>query len=123
MSPESATLISRFQYPTYDKVGNRKSLQVDRGTGQPVVTKYNYNNIYELIDVTGGQTHTFTHDNVGNRLDHNGTAYQPNNINQYTTVGTQAYLYDNNGNLTNDGTNTYTYDEENRLSLYTSTKM
>jgi len=87
-----------------------------RGTGQPVVTKYNYNNIYELIDVTGGQTHTFTHDNVGNRLDHNGTAYQPNNINQYTTVGTQAYLYDNNGNLTNDGTNTYTYDEENRLS-------
>ncbi|OGX08601.1 MAG: hypothetical protein A2Z88_01515 [Omnitrophica WOR_2 bacterium GWA2_47_8] len=41
---------------------------------------------------------------------------------QYTTVGTQAYLYDFNGNLTNDGVNTYAYDEENRMASAVSSQ-
>jgi RHS repeat-associated protein len=43
------------------------------------------------------------------------TAYVPNTLNQYASVGGVAQTYDTNGNLTSDGTYTYTYDPENRL--------
>jgi RHS repeat-associated protein len=43
------------------------------------------------------------------------TAYAPNNLNQYATVGGVTNGFDLNGNLTSDGTYTYEYDEENRL--------
>jgi len=55
------------------------------------------------------------------------TAYTPNNLNQYTAIGTQTsggtscsgasqgLSYDCNGNLTGDGTFSYGYDAENRL--------
>ncbi len=43
------------------------------------------------------------------------TAYVPNRLNQYSSVGGTAHGYDANGNLTSDGTYTYEYDEENRL--------
>ncbi|MEN2710536.1 RHS repeat domain-containing protein [Sphingomonas sp. NPDC092331] len=42
-------------------------------------------------------------------------AYAPNGLNQYSSVGGNAYGYDSNGNLTWDGVNSYTYDAENRL--------
>ncbi len=43
------------------------------------------------------------------------TAYVPDGLNRYATVGGTAYAYDARGNLTSDGTDTYTYDVENRL--------
>lgn len=45
------------------------------------------------------------------------TAYAPNGLNQYTTVGGSSVGYDLNGNLTSDNSTntTYTYDAENRL--------
>jgi RHS repeat-associated protein len=42
-------------------------------------------------------------------------AYAVNGLNQYSTVGPNAYGYDANGNLTSDGISTYAYDAENRL--------
>jgi hypothetical protein len=38
-----------------------------------------------------------------------------NRVNQYTSVGGQAFTHDANGNLTSDGSNIYAYDDENRL--------
>ncbi|MEK6589559.1 MAG: hypothetical protein AABZ11_02675, partial [Nitrospinota bacterium] len=111
-----STIISRFDYTLYDNVGNRKTMDVRRGTNPVQNFTYGYNNIYELTSVAGGQTHAYQHDLVGNRTDVDSVVYTPNNINQYTSVGTQAYTYSDSGNLTNDGVNTYTYDEENRLS-------
>jgi RHS repeat-associated protein len=43
------------------------------------------------------------------------TSYTPNNLNQYSLVGTVNPGYDPNGNLTSDGSTTYTYDAENHL--------
>ncbi len=43
-------------------------------------------------------------------------AYTPNNLNQYTAVGSASPTYDGNGNLTNDGHFTYCYDTESRLA-------
>jgi RHS repeat-associated protein len=45
----------------------------------------------------------------------NSTAYVPDKLNRYSTVGGTAYTYDGNANLTSDGVYTFTYDEENRL--------
>ncbi len=42
-------------------------------------------------------------------------SYTPNNLNQYTAVGSVSPTYDGNGNLHYDGTFTYGYDAENRL--------
>ncbi len=107
--------VSQYAYPLYDSVGNRKQLDRTLGTDPVETINYAYNNIYELINVTGAQTHAFDYDNVGNREIADGVTYTPNSLNQYTQVGATTYLYDGNGNLTSDGSNTYTYDEENRL--------
>ncbi|MGD9729114.1 MAG: RHS repeat-associated core domain-containing protein [Nitrospiraceae bacterium] len=49
------------------------------------------------------------------------TAYTPNTMNQYASVGAVTHTYDNNGNLTGDGTWTFGYDVENRLTTATKT--
>ena len=109
-------IISQFNYDVYDNVGNRLTEKILRSQ-QTSQTNYGYNNIYELTSVSGGQTHSYQYDNAANRQVVDGVNYTPNNLNQYTLVGPQAYLYDDNGNLKNDGTNTYIYDEENRLTM------
>ncbi|MBI4092754.1 MAG: RHS repeat-associated core domain-containing protein, partial [Candidatus Kerfeldbacteria bacterium] len=43
------------------------------------------------------------------------TAYTPNQLNEYISVGGTARVYDANGNLKDDGTRTYVYDAYNRL--------
>jgi len=105
-------LISSFNY-TYDNVGNR----LDKVTVRQEQTQetYGYDDIYQLTQVSGDQTHSYDYDAVGNREVVDGTTYSANNLNQYTVVGAQSYSYDDNGNLENDGTNSYTYDFENRL--------
>ena len=63
------------------------------------------------------------YDAAGNRIQVKDsgveTAYNTNNLNQYTSVGTATYSYDTDGNLISktEGSNTwtYTYDSENRL--------
>jgi YD repeat-containing protein len=43
------------------------------------------------------------------------TAYAPDRLNRYASVGGVTQAYDANSNLTGDGTWTYVYDAENRL--------
>ncbi|MDP2938467.1 MAG: RHS repeat-associated core domain-containing protein [Candidatus Omnitrophota bacterium] len=100
---------SYFAYH-YDQAGNRIDL---RSNNQ--LTRYRYNNIYELTNTTGAQTHAYQYDNVGNRTAADGVPYTSNNLNQYTQVGSNNFTYDGNGNLTSDGIHTYSYDAENRL--------
>ncbi|MCB9748012.1 MAG: RHS repeat protein [Candidatus Omnitrophica bacterium] len=109
------TNISTHAYPLYDAVGNRKQYDRTLQTDPLETINYGYNDIYELIQVTGSQSHTFDYDSTGNREVADGTTYTTNNLNQYNDVGGTTHLYDNNGNLTNDGLKTYNYDEENRL--------
>lgn len=49
------------------------------------------------------------------------TAYVPNGLNQYATVGGTAIGYDLNGNLTSNGGTTFNYDAGNRLISTTGT--
>ncbi len=114
------TPVSQYAYPLYDQVGNRTQMDKTLGINPVETINYAYNNIYELINVTGAQTHSYDYDNVANREVADGTIYTANNLNQYTSVGSTPYLYDANGNLISDGTSTYTHDEENRLSSYSS---
>ena len=66
-----------------------------------------------------GSYFDYVYDLAGNRLlaDANGTttAYAPNALQQYSTVGGVSFLYDSNGNLLSDGTRTFVYDYANRL--------
>jgi len=111
----SGTILSQYDYPSYDSVGNRLTQQLKRGTQSAQTTNYGYNNIYELTTVSGGQTHSFSYDNVGNRKTVDGTIYQANTLNQYSSVGGENYYSDGNGNITEAGNSEYGYDEENRL--------
>ena len=107
--------ISNFSY-TYDNVGNRTSMTTEGGTQGET---YTYDNLYQLTGVSGRQTHSYTHDPLGNRTLVDGTSYVPNALNQYNSVGGTSYTYNANGNLTSDGTYTYGYDYENRLTSVT----
>jgi RHS repeat-associated protein len=86
---------------------------------------YGYNANGELVSQTGGKSHGYQYDPIGNRLEATAAGntvatYQPNALNQYdaiitagpTTVNPQ---HDPDGNLVNDGTKRYVWDAENRL--------
>jgi len=126
---------------TYDTLSRRKTLTYPNGTA----VNYSYSNAGDLLTLNhtpGGSPHyTFTYTNahelftedntnatfVWQPTTNSSTAYTPNNLNQYTAIGTQTtggtscssaaqgLSYDCNGNLTFDGTYTYGYDAENRL--------
>src|SRR3989338_10819290 len=115
----AGNVFAQCDYPAYDQVGNRMALDITRPGGNLNIG-YGYNNIYELTQVTGSQSHTYQYDLVGNRTNVDNVVYTPNNVNQYTLVGTQQYSYDDSGNLINDGVNAYVYYEENRLAQVTS---
>ena len=100
------TAVSKYAYPVYDQVGNRKQLKRTLGINPADTIDYTYNDIYELIDVANAQTHSYDYDKVANREIADGVTYVPNNLNQYDSIGGTVYLYDANGNLANDGTNT-----------------
>jgi RHS repeat-associated protein len=116
-----STAVSTYAYPLYDAVGNRK--QMDRTFNSTTSNiEYFYNDIYELTSVTGGQSNSYAYDNVGNRTTVDSVSYTPNNLNQYTAIGSNTLTYDDNGNLTFDGVDkNFTYDELNRLVSFDTT--
>jgi RHS repeat-associated protein len=90
---------------------------------QVTTVKYNFDASNNTQDRLVG----YNYDAVGNRSGANGvsdsvnnnTSYTANNLNQYTTVGSDSPQYDANGNLRAalvSGTNwSYQYDAQNRL--------
>lgn len=109
---------------THDNVGNRLTMTVN-GTE---AHGYTYDAVYRVtaVDYPAGffrPDAAYDYDPADNRESVTAggtTAYVPNNLNQYATVGGVTYQYDANGNLTGDGVNTYTYDAENRLTAATA---
>ena len=103
---------------TYDFAGNRTS-KTNRLNS--AVSRFSYDNIYQLTGVTGTSPESYTYDPVGNRLTSQSVSnYAYNSSNQLTTAGSATYTYDDNGNtLTKTdgtGTTTYNWDFENRLT-------
>ncbi len=126
-SIQSINSIQSIHY-TYDAAGNMLS-KIDSLNGNRS-EQYQYDALHRLIDfkkglsVSGQIPNPMRHvqyalDALGNRttVTDNGVAtqYTHNNINAYTTVGSQAMQYDNNGNMTSDGSHTYQYNYNNRL--------
>jgi RHS repeat-associated protein/CSLREA domain-containing protein len=110
---------SRFDY-TYDALGRRTSMTTLEG-----VTTFGYDAIGQLTLVTlpGGRVIQYEYDPAGNRKavidDGVRTVYTPNDMNQYTQVGTRIPGYDRDGNLIADGAGAeYGYDDENRLLAF-----
>jgi len=112
--------ISRYDYPTYDGAGNRTRVDRRLDSDPPDSTVYAYNEVYELVGVSGSQAESYAYDTVGNRASGNGIGYVANAVNQYADVGGVTLAYDANGSLTNDGTRTNTFDAENRLGSVSS---
>ena len=107
-----------FEYTNYDGVGNRLSMEVD----DTDTFVYEYDKLYELVDVNYPEDPNvhYSYDKLGNRKSvtvagSGTTAYSPNDLNQYVSVGGTSYTYDANGNLTADGDYDYAYDCETML--------
>jgi RHS repeat-associated protein len=110
---------SRFDY-TYDDLGRRTSMTTLDGTWT-----YGYDGAGELtsVQLPNGRTIQYVYDAAGNRVsvldDGTPTNYTTNDLNQYTSVGANDYVYDTDGNLISqsDGVQTrlYVYDQENQL--------
>ena len=95
----------------YDGASRLLSLVHDAaGTADDVSYGFEYNPATQIISRTLSNS-DYDHSSIAA-----GTvSYSANGLNQYNTVGGQAYTYDLNGNLTSDGMTTYGYDVENRL--------
>ena len=128
-----ATTISDFSY-TYDKVGNRTSLDQQRSavTVNPLLS-YTYDQLNRLVDATHplptDPLETFDYDPVGNRLLRDGQTAPAffDTANRLLEDEDFCYSYDANGNLASkekkvagvcNGTGEltdYQYDPENQL--------
>jgi RHS repeat-associated protein len=124
---QSTTVLDNLGYD-YDDVGTRKS-RTESATDFPaIVDAYDYDPIDQIDHVkynfhsntnTQDRLVDYNYDNVGNRtsvIDNTvPTNCTPNNLNQYTAVGSDTPGYDGNANLTEANGWTYTYDAQNRL--------
>lgn len=82
-----------------------------------LTSNYGYDALYQLLQVTGGTSESYSYDAVGNRLSSSGVpTYDHNAANELTLNSNGSYTYDNNGNtLTDPSGKSYTWDFENRL--------
>lgn len=96
------------------------------------IWSYTYDNLNQVIAgvLRDGNNvisnHSYAYDRIGNRTSatDNGVtrSYTANDLNQYTAVGDDEYVYDADGNLLDDGNFTYEYDALNQLvSVSTAT--
>ena len=96
----------------YDPIGRLASIAHDlASTGDVTLTFTAYNPASQLL------TRTVSNDAYAATAPPNAsTAYVPNGLNQYASVGGATFAHDANGNLTSDGATTYAYDVETRLT-------
>jgi RHS repeat-associated protein len=112
-SPSHA-ILSEYDY-TYDTEGHPVTMKAPTGT-----LTYGYDLDGQLTSVTtpAGVTQ-YNYDPSGNRSSvasgASTSAYLVNNLNEYTSVNGNNYLYDADGNLTSGNGWIYTYNDENKL--------
>ncbi len=112
----------------YNQAGQRTYLKRLDGTGDA----YAYNQAGQVIaaelkvddpadraiDLAVAQ-YAYTYDKTGNRIktriDQKVTDYQPDDVNQYQTIGGDDIKYHLNGNLTEAKFTRYTWNQDNRL--------
>ncbi len=80
---------------------------------------YSYDNLNQLASEEGLAFHTYTHDSLYNRVEHNGRQIQINDLNQVTHANGKSYTYDPSGNILSDTTGEYSYDALDRLITVT----
>jgi RHS repeat-associated protein len=117
------TVSSSFTY-TYDAKGDVLTSTDQLGN----LTTYTYDALGQLalVALPGGRTISYSYDADGNRtsaVDSAGTSsatYAANNLDQYTSAGSQSFTYYANGNLKTmtdgSGTTTYTYYAQGQLA-------
>ena len=115
---------SYYDY-TNDDAG-RRTARTDwynpSGTPSTINNSFGYNEHNELETADfGSDDYDYAYDNIGNRrsstLNSSTTAYSPDELNQYNSVGGKTYRYDADGNLETDGEKWIcTWDAENRLT-------
>ena len=108
---------------TYDTLGRPVTRSTSKD-GSTVNDTFGYNSRSELNTATvKNETYTYDYDNIGNRetaqeAAESATAYESNNLNQYTAIGEFEPAYDDAGNQTKVKTSTgiwsVVYNAENR---------
>ncbi|MBS0655023.1 MAG: hypothetical protein JSR46_04540, partial [Verrucomicrobia bacterium] len=82
----------------FDAAGNlRKFSSVD-----PVGTldcEANYDDLYQLTEESGVQSHSYSNDSLSNRKSKNGWEYYVDNANKLVSDSVENYVYDQNGNM------------------------
>ncbi len=77
---------------------------------------FDYNNVYELIEVVHGlNTTNYTYDGANNRVTAAGVTYTSNTLNQYTQIGANSPTYSQAGELLTYNGSTYTYNADQKL--------
>jgi RHS repeat-associated protein len=111
----SGGVMSEYDY-TYDAMNRQSNITTPSG---PWAIGYDANG---QITSAGTATtpYSYAYDPAENRVSALSSSYNVNNLNEYTTVGSNTYTYDADGNLTSGGGYTYTYDDLNRLTGMTS---
>ncbi|MBS0638068.1 MAG: hypothetical protein JSS12_11205, partial [Verrucomicrobia bacterium] len=99
----------------FDAVGNLKKCHFKDVKGD-VDVECAYDDLYQLIEETGVQHHTYSNDSVNNRLSKNYSNYVLDSHNRVLSDNHNSFSYDKNGNLLQDATNSYSYDALDRLT-------
>ncbi|QLQ13379.1 MAG: hypothetical protein HZY74_08935 [Brevundimonas sp.] len=118
---------------TYDNLGRRTQLSrtgAATTSWSYVANSRNYSLMQDLSGTANDVTYALSFKPAGQVISRDvsnsayqfpmvaapNTAYVPDGLNQYDSVGGTAFTHDARGNLTSDGTRTYTYDPLNRLT-------
>jgi YD repeat-containing protein len=104
---------------TYDPAGNL-TLRTCRDAAGFALHTYQYDDLDQLVNVSGTPPETFTYDSLRNPIRRNNLPCHVNRLNQLLAHGTCNYEYDGNGNRIKDPNLTYQYDALDRLTSITS---
>ncbi len=102
----------------FDAVGNLKGCNFTDGVGQVEIAAA-YDDLYQLTQEVGVQTHSYTNDSLANRQSKNNDLYSVDSKNKLLNTKENAFTYDKNGNLIQQVTPKHTmrfaYDALDRL--------
>jgi len=99
----------------YDACRNLISLEIKK-TSQNTVSKFSYDDLYQLKSEKGLVNQEYIHDSLNNCVEKDGNSQDTNALNQLLKTFNQTFTYDGNGNRISDQTKNYKYDVLDRLT-------